>query len=100
MQFRIYSYFCSNIDLSGTFMNLNRLVITLLMLASAVSLSADKTEDLRNALSRAKGEDRIIILGEIYNESQETDDVAVVSTMSSRNVRNKVILKKRPMPAC
>ena len=76
MQFRIYSYFCSNIDLSGTFMNLNRLVITLLMLASAVSLSADKTEDLRNALSRAKGEDRIIILGEIYNESQETDDVA------------------------
>ena len=56
-------------------MNLNRLVIVLLLFVTTVSVSADKTEDLRRALTKTKGADRIRILGEIYNLSQETDDV-------------------------
>ena len=56
-------------------MNLNRLVIMLLMLVTTVSASADRTEDLKHALPNAKGDERIRILGELYNLSQETDDV-------------------------
>ena len=66
--------FAALLTYQASFMNLNRLVI-MLLLVTTVSAFANKTEDLKHALTNAKGADRIRILGEIYNQSQETDDV-------------------------
>ena len=56
-------------------MNLNRWLIILLMSISTISMFADETEELRKALTTAKGTERINILQKIYDLSQEFDDV-------------------------
>ena len=56
-------------------MNLNRLVSILLLYISTVSLFANETEDLRKSLPRLKGEERIQALINLYNLSQESDDI-------------------------
>ena len=56
-------------------MNLNRLVITLILWASAACLFADETAKLRIALQKSDGEQRIQILGKLYMLSLETDNV-------------------------
>ena len=56
-------------------MNLNRWLITLLLSISTIPMFADETEELRKALTTAKGTERINILQKIYDLSQEFDDV-------------------------
>jgi serine phosphatase RsbU (regulator of sigma subunit) len=55
-------------------MNLNRRIATFLLLFSAIFAYADKTEELRQALTHTEGPERIKIYGRLYDLSLETDN--------------------------
>ena len=56
-------------------MNLNRWIVSLLMLIFATCTYADEVAKLRAALANAKGAERLNILGKLFDLSYETDDI-------------------------